>query len=86
MYEVILDDEADDFFQRASPPLARKLGRCFRQLEQTPRRHSNIKRLAGPFHGYLRYRVGDYRVIYRIEEAAKQVRVVDIAHRRESYD
>jgi mRNA interferase RelE/StbE len=36
--------------------------------------------------GLLRYRVGDWRVVYRVDQAAKQVNVLFIAHRREVYE
>ena len=86
MFEVILSPEAWEFFEKADQPLAKKLARCFSQLERDPRRHNNIRRLSGPFAGLLRYRVGDWRVVYRIDDAAKQVLVLTIAHRREVYE
>ncbi|MFN0020243.1 MAG: type II toxin-antitoxin system RelE family toxin [Pirellulaceae bacterium] len=86
MFEVALTPEAEDFFATAQRPLERKLNRCFEQLEQEPRRHSNIRRLKGSMAGLLRYRVGDWRVIYRIDDDAKMVYVIDIAHRSEVYE
>jgi mRNA interferase RelE/StbE len=86
MFEVILSPEAQAFFAAAEPPLARKLARCFRQLEHEPRRHNNIKRLTGKLAGRLRYRLGDWRVIYRIDDDARQVHVLVIAHRSEVYE
>jgi mRNA interferase RelE/StbE len=47
MFEVILSPEAQAFFAAADKVLARKLARCFIQLEHEPRRHNNIKRLSG---------------------------------------
>ena len=49
-------------------------------------RHNNIKRLSGKLTGRLRYRVGDWRVIYRIDDTARQVHVLVIAHRSEVYE
>ncbi len=86
MFEVILSPEAEAFFSQADLPLARKLARCFRQLEDEPRRHNNIKRLSGKLAGRLRYRVGDWRVIFRIDDRADQVHVLVIAHRSEVYE
>jgi mRNA interferase RelE/StbE len=86
MFEVVLSPEADAFYKAADRPLARKLARCFAQLERNPRRHNNIKRLTGEFAGYLRYRVGNWRVIYRIVNEPQQVFVLSIAHRREVYE
>ncbi len=36
--------------------------------------------------GYRRLRVGDYRVIYRVEEDKVIVIIVDIDHRKDIYD
>ena len=86
MFDVILSPEAQEFFQAAEPSLAKKLARCFAQLEHDPRRHNNIKRLTGTLIGKSRYRVGDWRVIYRIDDGASQVLVLSIANRREVYE
>ena len=86
MFDVILSPEAADFFAAADRPLARKLARCFAQLENEPRRHNNIKRLSGELDGLWRYRVGDWRVVYRVDDPSSRVLVLSIAHRREVYD
>ena len=86
MYKVDLSAKAQDFYNKADRPLARKLARCFRQLEQDPRHHGNIKSLAGNLAGHYRYRVGDYRVIFRIDEGQQLVAVLKIAHRSTAYD
>jgi mRNA interferase RelE/StbE len=36
--------------------------------------------------GYYRYRIGDYRVIYSVDDDLAQVFVVLIAHRSEAYE
>ncbi len=33
----------------------------------------------------LRIRVGDYRVLYRIDHATSSVTIIDIGHRRDVY-
>jgi len=86
MYEVILSQTAAEFFAAADRPLALKLARCFRRLESDPRIGNNIKRLKGEWSGYWRYRVGDWRVIYRIDDEISRVSVVVIAHRRDVYE
>jgi mRNA interferase RelE/StbE len=86
MFEVILAPAAAKFFAAADRPLARKLARCFARLEADPRAGNNVKRLTGDLAGYLRYRVGDWRVIYHIDDDANRVYVVVIAHRRDVYE
>jgi mRNA interferase RelE/StbE len=86
MFEVVLSPSASAFYRVADRPLALKLARCFRRLEAEPRRGNNVKPLKGEWSGYLRYRVGDWRVIYRVDDVASRVSVVAIAHRREVYE
>lgn len=56
------------------------------QLEREPRMHNAIKMLSGPLAGRRRYRIGDWRVIYAIDEEKSQVFVLSIALRREVYE
>jgi mRNA interferase RelE/StbE len=46
-------------------------------------RPSGCKKLAGS--DYWRIRIGDYRVLYSIEDAKLTVLVVRVGHRREVY-
>ncbi|MBM4467682.1 MAG: type II toxin-antitoxin system RelE/ParE family toxin [Chloroflexi bacterium] len=85
MYEVFLTHEARDFYEQADPSLVRKLNRCFRHLRENPHGHPNIKRLKGPLAGHFRYRVGDWRVIYQVDEQEHKVTVLLIAHRSKVY-
>jgi mRNA interferase RelE/StbE len=41
--------------------------------------------LKGGHEGYWRWRIGDYRVIARIEDQRITILVVRVAHRREAY-
>jgi len=43
------------------------------------------KALAGAWVGYWRYRIGDYRVIAKIEDGRMVILVVALGHRREVY-
>lgn len=86
IYEVLLHPDAQTVYRSANPALAKKIARCLQQLEQTPRRHPNVKALKGDYAGYYRYRIGDYRVIYSVNDAQVQVLVVAIANRSEAYE
>ncbi|MGV0106319.1 Type II toxin-antitoxin system RelE/ParE family toxin [Nostoc sp. DSM 114160] len=86
MYNVVLSAKAEDIYATADQALAKKVARCFEQLEQNPRFHPNVKPLKGDFAAYYRYRIGNYRVIYQVDDATNQVMVTTIAHRREVYE
>jgi mRNA interferase RelE/StbE len=42
--------------------------------------------LTGPLAGLRRYRIGDWRVLFTIDEERSKVFVLSIAHRREVYE
>jgi len=56
------------------------------QLRKNPFYGSNIKKLKDNFEGYYRYRVGNYRLFYLIEDEKLIVVVVDFKHRQKAYD
>ena len=85
MYSVELGRVARRTFERAAASLQRRLDRCFDRLKVEPHFDGNIKPLKGKLAGHYRYRVGDYRVIYRIDEHGSVVHVLKIAHRSEAY-
>ena len=63
------------------------LARVVRKLEtlaETPR-PTGCKKLKG-YKDHWRVRVGDWRVVFIIDDAAKSVSVTRIAHRREVYE
>ena len=85
MYEIRLSKKAQQVYEQADKPLARKLNCCFDQLAQNPHNHPSIKRLRGELSGYFRYRIGDWRVVYEIKEDEVIVIIVMIAYRRNVY-
>ncbi len=84
-YEVLLARPAQEAYERADPPLARRMNRCFWRLGEDPYQHPNIKRLKGSLAGYHRYRVGDWRVVYKVDDAHREVTVLLIIHRSQGY-
>ncbi len=61
----------------------RKIRQAIRALASDPRPHA--ARLLSGQRGIWRLRVGDYRVLYRIDDDRLLVLVVRVAHRREVY-
>lgn len=54
-------------------------------LRREPHFGPNIKRLKGEFRDFYRYRIGDYRLFYTIEEADVVVVVADLRSRQSAY-
>jgi mRNA interferase RelE/StbE len=86
MYRVELSREAQQFYERADKPVAKKLARCFKSLENNPRSGNNVKALKGQLSGAYRYRLGDIRVVYTIDEQRVVVFIITIAKRSDVYE
>ncbi len=56
------------------------------QLKLNPYFGTNIKKLKGKFEGYYRYRIGNFRLFYLIENEKVLIVVTDFRHRQSSYD
>ncbi|MBI3011039.1 MAG: type II toxin-antitoxin system RelE/ParE family toxin [Candidatus Omnitrophica bacterium] len=71
--------------RRLDPHIRAELLRAASFLAQAPypAGGSRIKPLVGPEPPHYRLRIGDYRIVYRIE--GNRVIVVRVAHRREAY-
>ena len=54
-------------------------------LRREPHFGPNIKRLQGEFSDFYRYRLGDYRLFYTIDEQDTVVVVADLRSRQASY-
>jgi len=65
------------------PQVRRQLEPTLRSLADDPR-PAGVKALQGR-RGYLRVRVGDYRIVYQVQDDVLLVLVVQLGHRREVY-
>ena len=55
-------------------------------LKRNPYFGPNIKRLKGQYSDFYRYRIGDYRLFYKIENENIMIFIIDIAYRKNAYD
>ena len=82
-YTVLLRPSAERDRRNLPPEIRRRITDALLSLETDPRPPGAAK-LTGRSNRW-RIRVGDYRLIYVIDDAPLQVLVVRIAHRREVY-
>ena len=54
-------------------------------LKMNPYYGNNIKKLKGEFEGIYRYRIGDVRLFYKIDENKIIIFLIDIERRKDSY-
>ncbi len=55
------------------------------QLRNNPYFGANIKKLKGEFEGFYRYRIGNYRLFYLIDDKKVLIFVIDLKHRKDAY-
>ena len=81
-YEVILSRNALKFLKKLPPADRSRIKDALLKLSQNPW-FTQYKKLRG--YPFYRIRVGDYRVIYSVDENSKTVYVVRIGKRDEVY-
>jgi mRNA interferase RelE/StbE len=82
VHEIRLHPEAARAYRRLQGPMRARVGDAIDALSADPRPRGAVK-LAG--RDDYRIRVGDHRIVYAVDDAARIVLVARIAHRREVY-
>lgn len=84
MYEIIITKKAQRALHKLPSDIANLIIKKIKFLAEDPyAENNNVKRLKG--HDAYRLRVGDYRVIYELEDNILVIQIVDIGHRKEVY-
>ncbi|MGQ0504658.1 MAG: type II toxin-antitoxin system RelE family toxin [Myxococcaceae bacterium] len=83
-YSVTILPEALRALKKLSKEVQRRVSKAIDKLAAEPR-PSGAKALQGDDKGYLRIRVGDYRIVYIVDDGKLTVLIVRIGHRREVY-
>jgi len=81
-YQLVIERRAQKALARIERRDRARIAEAIRALAQAPRPRG-AKQLTG--RDVYRLRVGDYRVLYEIEDARLVILVVDVGHRREVY-
>lgn len=82
-HTILFKPAAAREFRKLPEEVKRRLKPKIDALANDPR-PPGVEKLAGSETSY-RIRVGDYRILYRIEDKALLISIVRIAHRREAY-
>jgi mRNA interferase RelE/StbE len=83
VYEVYLERAAEHDLKRLPIEIYRRVIDDIKGLTADPR-PSGCRKISGSKSDW-RIRIGDYRVVYEIDEKTKVVRVMRVRHRREAY-
>jgi len=82
VYRLEISHIAHRQIEALTPGLARRINEAISQLADEPR-PVGVKKLAG-IEGY-RKRVGDYRILYAVNDESRLIIVYRVKHRREAY-
>jgi len=86
MYRIEFLKEAYEEFKKLDKPIQRIIKEKLILLAKNPEAlKNNIKPLKGNYSGLYRLRVGNYRVIYKMEKQKLIILIVRIGHRKEIY-
>ncbi len=83
-YRILIDPRAARQLESLPKTVIERLDRVILSLASIPR-PPGTKRLRGKLHEGWRVRVGDYRILYKIDDDAREVSIFDIGHRRDVY-
>ena len=83
MYEIHLERTAQRDLKKLTPDVFRRIDSYIRPLAENPR-PVGCRKIVDSGNAW-RIRIGDYRVVYEVDDREKVVRIMYIRHRREVY-
>jgi mRNA interferase RelE/StbE len=83
VYEVYLERSAENDLKRLPTSTFDPIVHQIKTLAENPR-PSGCRKITGSKNDW-RIRIGDYRVLYEVNDSVKAVRVMRVRHRREAY-
>jgi mRNA interferase RelE/StbE len=83
VYEVYLERSAENDLRSLPPSIFQRTILQIKALAKK-QRPTGCRKIIGSKNDW-RIRIGDYRIIYEIDEKAKAVRIMRVRHRREVY-
>ena len=86
MYEIAFTRNAEKYYNRLDDNTAARINRAIDLISQNPtyNQNRNIKKLSGRDREYS-YRVGQYRIIYQIDEDLQVYNILSIGPRGDVY-
>jgi mRNA interferase RelE/StbE len=84
MHKILFTRSADSDFQDLPIELKERVDTAIDGLSLDPR-PDGVRKMKGANPPFWRIRIGDYRVIYRIDDESKEVVVARIRHRKDVY-
>jgi mRNA interferase RelE/StbE len=83
MYQLLIKHSAEGDLYRLPRAIFQRVNDRILALRDDPR-PPGVRKLSGALEGW-RVRVGDYRILYQVDDHAQTVTIVRVKHRREVY-
>ena len=83
MYDIYFKKQAEKELRKIDKQFINKIVDKIEELKEKPN-PVNSRKLVDSMMSY-RLRVGDYRIIYQIEEEEKIITIIHIRHRKDAY-
>ena len=83
MYKITFSKQADKALRKMPRNLALKLAEKIKKLSKNPAQMANIKKLTD--HPGYRLRVGDWRIVYLVDNTDKIIHIIKIKTRGGAY-
>jgi len=77
MYNIVLHKQPTNYYKKCPDPIARRLNKCFSRLQEDPF-GAGTKKLEGELKEFRRIRTGAIRVVYRVDENKREVRIIAV--------
>ncbi|MBL7853727.1 MAG: type II toxin-antitoxin system RelE/ParE family toxin [Cyclobacteriaceae bacterium] len=84
MYQILFKKSAEKELERLPKSAVKRISRAVDDLAQNPRPPGS-KKLEGQRESLWRIRVGDFRIIYFVEDVIRIVEIRRIGHRKDIY-
>lgn len=85
MFIVRLTPQAERAYTHLDPATRTRVNRVLEQFERGHFHHRNIRALHGQYAGSLRYRLGNWRIVFRVDYANREVWIEAITTRGGAY-
>jgi len=83
MYRITFSKNADKVLRRIPRNIALVIGKKIKELAQNPHKIRNVKQLTN--HPGYRLRVGEWRIIYTVNNDELLIHVINVKTRGEAY-
>ena len=85
MFDIKLTPQAEHAYRHLRGKIRERVNRVFERLEQGIFHHRNISSLRGRYSGSLRYRLGNWRIVFHIDRETQVVWIEAITLRGGAY-